>query len=181
MPCGESGASRLFVVDLERYHVDIPRLNEAQAEQHLYKYAMAQYILWLREDWDNIAGYLRSKWPEWRSQATEQSTHLRLPMAVASLYAGFDLGMTFALEQGVIEGSQARELSDRAWDCLINIASQQGRRVEEERLRLQARCVVLREADALREGRDDGTRGSAGVFVPAGWRIGLYRVRLRVR
>lgn len=133
LPCGESGASRLFVVDIERHHVNMQRLTEAQANQHIYRHAMGHYILWLRKNWDDIGDYLRTKWPEWRSKATAQSAHLRLPAAVAWLYAGVDLGMTFALEQEAIDGPQAQELGDRAWECFIDMASQQGRRVEEER------------------------------------------------
>lgn len=125
MPGGGLAYSRLFVVGFKQHRVDIPRLNKAQAEQHMYKYAMAQYILWLRDNWYDIRGYLCSKWLEWRNKAAKQSAHLQLPSAVACLYAGFDLGMTFALKQGVIEQSRAQYLSDQAWDCFVYLASQQ--------------------------------------------------------
>ena len=135
IPGGESGASRLFVVELERDQVNLAELSRAQGEAKagLYSYAMSAYILWLKERWEELEPYIKARWLEWRDQAMGGDVHLRLPAAVAWLYSGFMLGMRFAEEIGSIEATAAAERCEQAWESFISLAARQGWRVDEER------------------------------------------------
>lgn len=133
LPTGESGAARLFVCDLEKNEVDTKILTACQKEARLYKYAMAHYIFWLKDNWPFLAGSLPREWEECRNKAVAQGIHLRLPAAVAWLYLGFRTGIYFSSEVGAINDDHAAEMIEQAWDTLIMLADRQGARVDEER------------------------------------------------
>ena len=133
LPNGESITSRLFAIEMEKGDIKIEDLSAAQRQQDLYKYAMAHYILWLKEDWGQQRDYVKGKWLEWRDKATEADAHLRLPGAVAWLYAGFEMAMLFATDVGAIELDEAEERCARAWDSFIVLAARQAWKVDQER------------------------------------------------
>lgn len=133
LPAGESGAARLFVCDLEKNEVETAALTACQKESRAYKYAMAHYILWLKENYSYLAESLPREWEELRNKAVASGIHLRLPAAVAWLYLGFKTGILFVFDNSDIESSTVQEMLDCAWDTLIMLAARQGARVDEER------------------------------------------------
>jgi hypothetical protein len=175
LPGGESGGSRLFVVELEREQVNLAQLSRAQGEARLYSYAMSAYILWLKERWQELEPYIKARWLGWRDQAMGGDVHLRLPAAVAWLYSGFMLGMRFAEEIGAIEATEAAEKCDQAWESFVSLAARQGWRVDVERpavrfldafstLLIQKRILVINK-DSLEPMTGEMKQGQ--VFV--GW------------
>lgn len=134
IPYGESGASRLLVVDIERDHVKLDCLTRAQEEEaRLYPHAMAGFIRWLREDWHIVEPFVRKRWADLRTQATQEGIHLRLPGAVGWLACGMELALRYAQEIGAIDANEADERFGRAWDSFLSLATRQGWRVDEER------------------------------------------------
>lgn len=133
LPNGESITSRLFAIEMEKGDVNVEDLSAAQRQADLYKYAMSHYILWLKENWGQQRDYVKRKWLESRDKATAADVHLRLPGAVAWLYAGFEMGMLFAHDVGAIDWNEAEERLDRAWDCFIMLSARQGWKVDQER------------------------------------------------
>lgn len=133
LPYGESAAARLFVVEVEPSDIDKEELTRAQAEQHLYSYSMSNYVLWLRDNWEERVANLQESWTHYRNQAVSQGIHLRLPAAVAWLYIGFESAMMFASSIGAIDDVEAAQKCDKAWDIFIQLADRQGWRVDEER------------------------------------------------
>jgi len=133
LPSGQSHTARLFATELEMDSINAGRLTEAQRQAHLYPYAMAGYIAWLKENWKEISGKLPKAWEEWRNRVQEEAAHPRLPEAVAWLYAGFNLGIAFAEDRGVLNTKEAGGYRDNAWRLFVELAANQGGRVEEER------------------------------------------------
>jgi hypothetical protein len=133
LPSGQSHTARLFAVELEYNSIDAGRLTEAQKQAHLYPGAMAGYIVWLSQNWADISAELPKTWDLWRSQAMKEKAHPRLPEAVAWLYAGLNLGLSFAEEKGAISADEAEERRKAGWKLLVDLAVNQGGRVEEER------------------------------------------------
>jgi len=133
LPSGESGGARMFVLELERDYVDVLMLSDAQAEAYLYKYAMANYILWLRDNWDYVEMYSKNKWCEYRDIAIEANIHLRLPAAVAWLQVGFDLATQYCASAGVLTDDQRGDICNEAWDIFVKAAGRQSLRIDEQR------------------------------------------------
>ena len=133
LPSGQSHTARLFATELEMDSINTGRLTGAQRQAHLYPHAMAGYISWLKENWGEISRQLPKAWEEWRNRVQAEDTHPRLPEAVAWLYAGFTLALTYAGEKGAMAPEKVKELQDRGWKLFVELASNQGGRVEEER------------------------------------------------
>ena len=133
LPSGQSHTARLFATELEMDSINAGRLTEAQRQAHLYPSAMAGYIAWLKEHWAEVSRNLPKAWEEWRNKAQVEAAHPRLPEAVAWLYAGFNLALTFAGEKGALAPEKFNELQDRGWTLFVDLAANQGGRVEEER------------------------------------------------
>jgi len=137
LPSGQSHSARLFSVEIEPGSIDKKKLTAAQKISSIYPVAMTHYILWLKELWPVLKENLNSDWEKWRDQAREQAwekdTHPRLPEAVAWLYAGLNLAVTFAEETGVISSEKADEHRKQGWGIFLKLAAAQGGRVEEER------------------------------------------------
>ncbi len=133
LPSGQSHTARLFSVELEFNSIDVARLTEAQQQVSLLPAAMASYLVWLRDNWADILSELPKAWEMWRNQAQQEAEHPRLPEAVAWLYAGLNLALTFAEERGALDHGQAEEYRKAGWQIFIDLAANQGGRVEEER------------------------------------------------
>ena len=133
LPSGQSHTARLFATELEMDSINAGRLSEAQRQASLYPYAMSSYIAWLKERWEEIATELPKAWEGWRNKAQTEAAHPRLPEAVAWLYAGFDMGVSFAEDKGVLTTEKAEEHRLSGWKLFVELAANQGGRVEEER------------------------------------------------
>jgi hypothetical protein len=133
LPSGQSHTARLFAVEFEFNSVDVAKLTEAQQQASLYPLAMVSYIAWLRDSWKDIAAGLPKTWEMWRNQAQVESAHPRLPEAVAWLYAGLNLALAFAEEKGGLPSAKAEEYRRTGWQIFVELAANQGGRVEEER------------------------------------------------
>lgn len=134
-PDGQSIAARVYTLELRPDDVNLERLTAAQAEVGRYPHALAAYLLWLSPQWEEIAARLPAQVHSLRDQARLCLTglHLRLPAALALLYTGFDLGVSFAVEVGALVEAEAEDLRARAWEALKAGSEAQARRVEQER------------------------------------------------
>jgi hypothetical protein len=133
LPSGQSHTARLFAVELETNGIDIIRLTAAQQKAALYPQAMAGYIAWLRDGWSDVAAETPRRWEEWRNQARVEASHPRLPEAVAWLYTGLNLALAYAEEKGGLDKEKAEEYRQAGWKTYIELAANQGGRVEDER------------------------------------------------
>jgi len=132
-PDGESNAARLFVLEVARSDIEPGALTMAQDNSYHYRYAMAHYIQWLANDWKETAAWLAGSWAHYRALAVDEGIHLRLPMAVASLYSALDLAMEYAVDVKAISKDAADERRDQAWEILCLLAKRQGITVDRER------------------------------------------------
>ena len=127
LPSGQSHTARLFATELEMDSIDAKRLTEAQRQAHLYPAAMAGYIAWLKESWEEISKNLPRAWEDWRNQAQAEAAHPRLPEAVAWLYAGFNPGLTYAEERGAMAPEEGKGAPGPRLGALCRAGRQPGR------------------------------------------------------
>lgn len=136
-PSGHSHTARIFTVPLERDQVDKDLLTEAQRNRAQYRYAMVAYIAWLQPDWDERRLQIKKEFAELRSQILEtaegQNIHPRLPDVIAMLQLGLKYGMGFAHDIGAISQETHDTMLSDGLQCFIDLAAEQGGRVEEER------------------------------------------------
>ncbi|MBA7648307.1 hypothetical protein ES703_56092 [subsurface metagenome] len=133
LPGGYSHTARIFTVEVESSDIDLSKLTAAQERRYLYSIAMTHYILWLQRKLDELKKGLRKQWKLWREQARTEQTHPRLFGEVAWLYAGLTLALDFMSESGVIDPTEAAEMSKGGWKLFVKLAEEQGSRVEEQR------------------------------------------------
>ncbi|MEK7848987.1 MAG: DUF3854 domain-containing protein [Chloroflexota bacterium] len=132
LPSGQSHLARTFMVEIDRSMVNLPQLTRCQKEAVRYPHAMAGYIRWLAEGWERWQGELPRAWETLRERARGDG-HLRIPEALACLYLGCSLGFTFAAHTGAMGGEEAERWRSTAWEELLKLAGEQGKRVEEEK------------------------------------------------
>ncbi|PVV83527.1 toprim domain-containing protein [Dehalogenimonas alkenigignens] len=136
-PSGHSHTARIFTVPLERDQVNLDMLTEAQRHRRRYGYAMAAYLAWLQPNWLERKLELRSRFNEIRAElldsAKAKGIHPRLPDVIAMMQLGLANGAKFALEIGAIDQDTHDTLCSDGMQCFIDLAAEQGGRVEEER------------------------------------------------
>lgn len=133
-PTGESVIARTLVIEYQRAQIDVPRLTQAQREAHLYREAMAGFVMWLGERYEQRQAELPKALHELRARATEGSAreHARTPGALAALQVAIDLMGEFMCDIGAATSEEMEALSDEAWETLQEIGRQQKARLQEE-------------------------------------------------
>jgi hypothetical protein len=133
LPNGQSLVGRLVTVEVNKGDVNLSRLSEAQDNREVYPDATAAYVLWLADQWTQLQTTLPATWRDLRARARQEGQHARLPESIASLYVGFDLGVTFAVEIGALTEQAAKDLRDESWSALCGVAERQHSLTEEQR------------------------------------------------
>ena len=88
---------------------------------------MRGYIAYLAPQLDNLRVELPRAREEMRCELQAGTTHLRQPEAVANLYVGIDLFLSFAESEGALSGGAADELRSRIAAGLRLLATRQAR------------------------------------------------------
>ena len=65
--------------------------------------------------------------------AREEGAHLRMPVNMATLFIGWDLGLQYALHVGAIDGARHGALRELGWSTLLGLGEAQRAVAEEER------------------------------------------------
>jgi hypothetical protein len=135
VPEGFSETARILTVEMRRGDVDLDRLTDAQAEADRYPHALAGYILWLAENWAHLDQTLPQEHRNFRAglMMEYRNYHLRVSDTLATLYLGFHLGLTYAVEVGALGETEEAEWRERGWAALKACAEAQAQRVERER------------------------------------------------
>jgi hypothetical protein len=110
----------------------------------------------------------------WRNQAQQEAEHPRLPEAVAWLYAGLDMALAFAEEKGALDHNQAEDYRQTGRKIFMELAANQGGRVEEERPGkrfIEGLNALMDQGKAVFWPKDEETPRKATVNETAvGWR-----------
>ena len=173
IPRGESLGARLVVVELRRGAIDPDALSIAQehAADGLYAQAMAGYIQWLAGlGLDAVQRHLADRTRALRDSAI--GDHRRGPSNIASLAAGLEMFLSYAITTGAIPVEDARAIWESSWLALMRAAAVQAQQQAEAD---PARHFLSLLAGAIVAGRayladsDGQPPGSAETW---GWRQG---------
>jgi hypothetical protein len=135
LPDGQSDNARLLTIELHDGDVDLGRLSASQEEAGRYPHALAGYAQWLAGEWETLSEVLPAMQREQRKRLIDEmeGSHRRVPDTLATLYIGFDLGLSYAVEIGALTKAEAQTWRKRGWEALKRGASDQARRVERQR------------------------------------------------
>ncbi|HQF63875.1 MAG TPA: CHC2 zinc finger domain-containing protein [Anaerolineaceae bacterium] len=133
VPQSEGVMGRLFVVEMNRGDVNIERLSALQGRRAELPNAMSGYVQWAMSNWNTLKTTVPEQWRTYRQEMAVMKSHLRLPEALAGLMIGIDLGLRFALSQGVINGEQYQALVARGKAALLESGRQMAERVQDEK------------------------------------------------
>lgn len=132
-PPGQSVLARTFLVELDRSAVHLDKLSAAQIAAPILPQAMAGYVSWLVSQMTTLPDTLQESFRSIRERAKVSGSHLRMPEALAHLWIGIDVGLTYAREVGACDSVEEEEFRARSWEALVARARIQERLVEEER------------------------------------------------
>jgi len=136
LPSGQSIVGRLLPVEVLPKTTDLEKLTAAQNQDAaLYPYALANYLLWLAANWQDI----KDKYHEWHREqrnsvrsSLKGDFHARTPEMFAHLLVGIRLALTYAAEQNVISENQASAMLAQAKQELLTLAAAQSEHVADE-------------------------------------------------
>ena len=94
-PSGQSVLARTIPIDFSKALIDRGQLTFAQAEQDLYRHAMAGYVGWLGKRYEDLARELPARVSKFRDGDYDDSSHARISQATVTMYATFDLLLDF--------------------------------------------------------------------------------------
>jgi hypothetical protein len=191
VPRGHSLRARLLIVELKRGEVDRATLNRCQraGEDGRLAVAMGGYLAWIACRYEELQGRLHKRVCELRSLAHDDSSpiHARLPVTLAELQTGWEIGLQFASDIGAISSREQAQLERRGRTALAELAVLQAphHQVSDPALRfLSLLQVALADghahvADRLGRTPDSpkywGWRQAGQVWAPQGTCIGWLK------
>lgn len=123
-PKGHSCRARLFVVEVEKSHINTAVLTQCQQDAHLYAEAMAGYLRWLAPRYgDKFKTTIQAERVAERNRFA--GAHARTPGAAGDLMLGITYFARFAFSVGVISAADSAAMIDRGRKAL-------GEQVEEQ-------------------------------------------------
>ena len=132
LPTGQSVLARILPVEILPKTIDVALLTQAQqAEAELYPYALAGYLLWLSQNWDEICESY-AQWHREMRDSLRGEYHLRTPEMFAHVLMGIRLGLTYAAEIQAITAQEAEAKLDQAKAEMVKLAQSQNNHVCDE-------------------------------------------------
>jgi hypothetical protein len=137
LPPGQSILSRLFAVEATPTMMsrgqDSPLSQAQQHDAPLYPAALAGYLTWLADRYDQLAADLPERLYRYTEAARSEGAHLRMPANVAALFIGYELGLDYALAAGALAPADHAALRQTGWRTLLELAEKQNLMVVEEK------------------------------------------------
>jgi len=135
LPEGQSILARMLMVEIQIADIDKEKLTEAQINQAAYyPHAMAEYILWIADRWDQLQEKLPKKWIEERQNIQDiKASHLRLNETFASLSVAMDTALSFVQEKGKIPQKEIKKIRNNCKEALREVVDQYSKQIRQER------------------------------------------------
>jgi hypothetical protein len=132
-PPGQSLVARVLIMEVEREHVKLDLVSEAQQTKHQLLHAMAGYITRLAPKMPDLRKELEKLFKERRAPATLKGEHLRIPGTIAHLWLGVEMALRYAEEIRAVTRAEAEDYRARSWEALKAQGREQAQVVEGER------------------------------------------------
>ena len=142
-PSGQSVLARLIPIDFSHEQVDLAQLTFAQQERDRYPHAMAAYIAWVGERYEQLVKDLPARVAKLRDElAYDDRAHARIRQAVAVMLVALDLFGEFAQDVGAMSAQAAIELRLKARGVFDEMARTHAGRVSDENFSIRTVNVI---------------------------------------
>jgi hypothetical protein len=150
LPEGHSTNARIFLVTVPKLQEDekpawAQKLSEAQATREDLPLAMAAYLQWIAEHWDELAKDVPARFHALRTAAFQDGAHAREPGQVAYLQLGWEMFTRCAVDAGALTPPERDTVLEETQTHLHGVASEHSQI-------LQAETTVSRFLALLRDG-----------------------------
>jgi hypothetical protein len=127
VPRGRSLRARLLIVEIRPGEVNRSVLSACQsaAARGELAGAMAGFLRWIAERYEDLQWHLLTRVRELRSRALPPGSHPRLPTTLAELETGWEIWLQFASEAGAIGEQERFELASRCSRALAELVTLQ--------------------------------------------------------
>lgn len=172
----QSTLARLMSMEIKKGDIDRSKLTTLQAQAHLLPHAMSSYILWLKENINEIIETFPKRFIQFRDKAFREDSHRKLPDQVAFLQFSLEMILSWMTIKKVVSEVEASTLSKEGWDIFIKLADKQSKRIEGEdpinRFKEILRVLIAQSRVRIEE-KDDSLIGKV-IGHKDGELIGYY-------
>jgi len=141
-----SAHARILPLRFTESTVNVDMLSQAQEQSERYRHAMAGYLLWIRDHWDDLVISIPDDFRLHREEIREQ-THgftARLTDAICRNYTALQTALRYGQECGAVAEKTANNILGDAWKNLIKLSEIQDQEVRAEDP-VKRFCALLEE------------------------------------
>jgi hypothetical protein len=128
----QSTLARIMVIEFLKEDINKGKLTELQSKADQLPHAMASYVLWVRENIEDIHKTFSARFKDLRDKASRHDTHRKLPEQVAFLQFGLESMLSWVVDKGALNESQGKELSQEGWKIFNTLSVKQSQRIEDD-------------------------------------------------
>lgn len=128
----QSTLARIMVIEFLKEDINKGKLTELQSKADQLPHAMASYVLWVRENIEDIQKTFSARFKDLRDKASRHDTHRKLPEQVAFLQFGLESMLSWVVDKGALNESQGKELSQEGWKIFNTLSVKQSQRIEDD-------------------------------------------------
>lgn len=125
-----STLARTMVLEIEKSDIYLDRLTELQSMADMLPHAMTSFILWIRDNMQEIRDGFYPQFVQLRAKATAENLHGKLIEQVAYLQYAMALIISWMQEKGIVTEFQARALEAETWQTLNEQVKRQSQIME---------------------------------------------------
>lgn len=172
LPNGHSVLARMLTININEADVKMKELSQSQKEASFYPRAMAAYILWIADRWEELKKELPEKWQ--RERQNIKASSARLPEIYASLYVAMDTALSFAQEVGEIPQKEIKKIRQEGEEALRKAVLSHSEQIKEEnpiKYFLEALMELIAQKELTLLDESKGSSGSEKEYTgkKLGW------------
>ena len=128
----QSTQSRTMVVEIHKGDIEKSKLKLLQEKSCLLPHAMTSYILWIKENYEDIKKRFTQRFSELRDSAFNETVHGKLPEQVAFLTFSLEVVTSWLCDKGMVTIDKAEKIVDGGKRIFTKSVSAQTQRIKNE-------------------------------------------------
>lgn len=132
LPSIESIITRVVTLEFNNDTMNLEELTTFQNRASILPYGMHAYLLWLRNNMNDIKKSFHDRFPVIREKAMQAGCDPRIGEHISFQMFSLETAATFFMSRNIIDEQAADMLIKEAWDIFINLSKRQEAQVKEE-------------------------------------------------
>lgn len=172
LPTVESIITRIVTIEFTRETIDLKKLSRLQADAHLLPYAMHAYLLWIRDNMQDVQASFREQFIPLRDRSVSEGCDSRIAEHTAFQMFALQTALTFFQHKGIINDEAAEAYTKEAWDVFRALAKRQEMHVADDdaiELFFDILVTLLIQGQARLEPHPNHVADRIGAGEQIGW------------